>query len=533
MLTGQCRRALLAALLVLVPIAAQAQDSSPSSQYIPQDAFTVIVGNPNLVLMKPDMSLIPREVISAVSKEATGLDPVDATSVTAFMRIPNPTSAPQWGLIARFDKPQTLGGSYLEQCDEQEINGRPFYVNDGFDSPPSLYAVSDTTVLIGDAETVPLMLRSQMSASPLTELMSTVAADEADVQMLVAWDMIRPLLEEQLEATGPLPPPFGQLADVGESLVNIHAKLDLGIALDGAIEMSFTDAKTAQESADTLQRLLAFGQTMTVAQMQSEMAESKDVASRAMAVYVERIAEEIATSLKPQVDDKTVRIAIDGQFSQTGVLVALLLPAVQSAREAARRTQSMNNLRQLALAMHNYHSAMNEFPARYSVDDDGKPLLSWRVHVLPFLEEQELYEQFHLDEPWDSEHNIQLADKMPAVFSNPNLIPSNRTNYLAIAAEDGVMTGAKAVDIQSILDGTANTVMFVEADENQSVIWTQPEDLEFDADRPLKGLGTLRPGGFNSAFCDGSVRFISNSIDLDVWRAIVTRNGEEIIPFGF
>ena len=87
--------------------------------------------------------------------------------------------------------------------------------------------------------------------------------------------------------------------------------------------------------------------------------------------------------------------------------------------DAARRAQSMNNLKQFALAMHNYHDTNGKFPAASSFDKDGKPLLSWRVHVLPYLEQAELYKQFHLDEPWDSEHNKKLIEKMPNVLASP------------------------------------------------------------------------------------------------------------------
>ncbi|MCL4191413.1 MAG: DUF1559 domain-containing protein, partial [Thermoguttaceae bacterium] len=104
------------------------------------------------------------------------------------------------------------------------------------------------------------------------------------------------------------------------------------------------------------------------------------------------------------------------QTATIGVLVALLLPAVQAAREAARRSQSMNNLKQIGLAMHNYYDSYRTLPAQANYDPQGKPLLSWRVQLLPFLEQQALYAQFHQDEPWDSAHNKTLIDKMPPVY---------------------------------------------------------------------------------------------------------------------
>ena len=103
----------------------------------------------------------------------------------------------------------------------------------------------------------------------------------------------------------------------------------------------------------------------------------------------------------------------------SGVLVALLLPATQSAREAARRAQCTNNIKQIMLAMHNYLSANNSFP-RDITDKDGKPLLSWRVAILPYIEQAELYNKFKLDEPWDSPHNKELLKEMPPTFLCPS-----------------------------------------------------------------------------------------------------------------
>src|SRR5438477_2970944 len=102
------------------------------------------------------------------------------------------------------------------------------------------------------------------------------------------------------------------------------------------------------------------------------------------------------------------------------VLIALLLPAVQSAREAARRAQCVHNLKQIGLAMHNYRSANDAFPMPAITDKNGKPLLSWRVAILPFIEQGELYNKFHTDEPWDSPHNKALLKEMPPTYLCPS-----------------------------------------------------------------------------------------------------------------
>src|SRR4249919_3311122 len=102
------------------------------------------------------------------------------------------------------------------------------------------------------------------------------------------------------------------------------------------------------------------------------------------------------------------------------VLIALLLPAVQAAREAARRAQCVNNLKQIGLAMHNYHDVKNGLPPSAIVDKQGKPLLSWRVAILPYIEQQPLYDKFKLDEPWDSPNNKDLIQYMPSIYMCPS-----------------------------------------------------------------------------------------------------------------
>ncbi len=214
-----------------------------------------------------------------------------------------------------------------------------------------------------------------------------------------------------------------------------------------------------------------------------------------------------------------------------GVLVALLLPAVQAAREAARRNQSMNNMKQMILGLLNYESAKKSYPAHAIYSPDGKPLLSWRVQILPFIENQALYQQFHLDEPWDSEHNRALIPQMPAIYANPNLpLPPGKTNYLAVVGTPCIFNGTeKGTRIRNITDGTSNTIMLVEANADQAVDWTKPDDLKFDAQNPSAGLGGLRPGGWLAAFADGHVSFVANSVDRQTLSALFTSAGGEIV----
>ncbi len=220
-------------------------------------------------------------------------------------------------------------------------------------------------------------------------------------------------------------------------------------------------------------------------------------------------------------------------LSSAPVMVALLLPAVQAAREAARRAQCTNNEKQIALAMFNFESANGKFPGSAITDKAGKPLLSWRVAILPYLDQQNLYNQFKLDEPWDSPNNIKLLPMMPPTLTCPSdSIQPGKTKYRVFSGKGAAFEGTQGHGIAEFTDGTSNTIMLVEA--NEFVEWTKPEGLPFENNPQFRAIdlaGSKHPGGFNVSMCDGSVRFIKRSINPATFNALITRNAGEVINF--
>src|SRR5262249_54136989 len=191
---------------------------------------------------------------------------------------------------------------------------------------------------------------------------------------------------------------------------------------------------------------------------------------------------------------------------------------------AKARMESANKLKQMMLAMHNYLDTTKEFPAAAITDTNGKPLLSWRVAILPYVEQEALYKQFKLDEPWDSENNKKLLAQMPKIYGEKG----TKTHYRVFTGKGTVFEGTKGVRIADITDGTSNTAVIFEAPD--TVEWTKPEEFEYDAKKPLPKLGGVPfEAGFQVAFADGSVRFMSNKVKEEIIRAVITRNGGEVI----
>ncbi|MBA4062708.1 MAG: hypothetical protein C0501_03200 [Isosphaera sp.] len=183
-------------------------------------------------------------------------------------------------------------------------------------------------------------------------------------------------------------------------------------------------------------------------------------------------------------------------FEQTGaggavvgtaaVGVGLLLPAVQKVREAAGRVQGSNNLKQMALGVHNYHDTYMRLPiAGYAVLPKPVPVrtegpgLSWRVHILPFVEQENLYRQFKLNEPWDSPHNAKLIPQMPKLYVCPTApAEPGKTYYKTFVGGNTPLTpGSPFTMLHTIQDGTSNTIMIVEG--GAPVVWTKPDDIPF------------------------------------------------------
>jgi hypothetical protein len=268
--------------------------------------------------------------------------------------------------------------------------------------------------------------------------------------------------------------------------------------------------------------------------------------------------DELAKLLTPGITGDRLTIEAGGEGDGAKLLAKVLAGPVNAAREAAYRSQSSNNLKQIGLAMHNYHDVYSKFPPQAIRNKEGKALLSWRVAILPFIGQQPLYQEFRLDEPWDSEHNKQLIARMPAAYNLPQAgeagRASGKTAYVAPLSKlpPAVATAAdgepdkpvgkrknempfdlpQGTKIQLMSDGTSNTILVVEALPESAVIWTKPDDLVIEEKAPLAGLASEASPTFNTLFGDGSVRAISRTIDAEVfWNLLRMNDGNPIGQF--
>ncbi len=225
-------------------------------------------------------------------------------------------------------------------------------------------------------------------------------------------------------------------------------------------------------------------------------------------------------------------VALLGMTACAGILVALLLPAVQAGREAARRANCGNNIRQIGLALHNYELTYKQLPPAYTVDASGKPLHSWRTLILPFMEQQALYNAIDLTKPWNDPANAILQSTVISTYSCPSsAIDPKMTTYQAIVDPSSAFSGPKGHKFADITDGLANTLFVVETGRSQAVHWAEPKDTDLPSF--LNAINTtdfVHQGGQHVLMADASIIFLRSNTDPNVRQAIATRNGGETVP---
>ena len=242
--------------------------------------------------------------------------------------------------------------------------------------------------------------------------------------------------------------------------------------------------------------------------------------------YVARLKEEVV-NLKPQVTDNELRYEIGSLIKMplAAVISSGILETLEMVRLTNERFSSQYKLRELSGAIEKFNQDKKQFPLREILGEDGESLLSWRVRILPYLGYETLYNKFHLNERWDSPHNIQLLAEMPSILRNsPEGMKTGHTTF--VAPYGGSTTDRQTIwdivpgDLREIPEEQTESILLVEVNQEAAVPWTSPEDFNIES-FDLRTFLRSPPAGNGVVFVDGQTEYLSNAIGLEDLRELL------------
>lgn len=507
---------------------------------LPDSSVLLWQVKPTELFTSESLDLFPREALGAVSSDVLGVDLQRMPSISgAYEMGPGLSSAFSVCFIAPLP------------TDIANLNGRKFGPIKISDVDPNVrlrnWKGSDMGVvqmgdrwLAGNQSSLKKMLQSNRQPHRLTELLR-----QKDVSIVVVLDV------RQLKNRLPEFLKFLEISPLTERAVLLkqvcdlvdHIVVSIKLAEQAALEVSWTAAegKDLGEVSALIDRILKFGaDSMSAYGMDLFRWSAVDGASpEAWGNYWRRMLGSLSDTVTRRVEVSRVVTRLENLEEWIFIinLAAMSANLLEGIQESLPRSKTESNLEELAIAIQGYESVHRRIPQRAIRDNDGKPLLSWRVLLLPYLGQDELYSQFRLNEAWDSEHNKKLLEKMPAVYANPNSeLQLGYTTYLApfgyADRREQTAWDIEPLLLRQVSDGLGNTAAIVEVTPSSAVPWTKPEDFDLKERELLEFLGEPPTGGL-VVMLDGTSYDLSGWKDKRRLKAVLTVNGGEAVTAPF
>lgn len=527
----------------LLPASVAAAEQPLSLAYVPRDAAFVFALRPAALLARPEFANTPQgpQSKSALAQQlGIPADHFEQVTIACFELLGELNQLNPGAIILHVKEPGD-GLAIVKHLFADTVEG----VFDGLkyrkkpDGRAGYLAQPDgRVVVLSDSEEHLRRLLVAGKEGPAAAKWSSEWNQTAgvDVRLLMHTSSLPGIMARMLQQA---PPNIQAMLSAFSPLWEKTSLASLGLTFGDKLEIASTIVCPSAE--DAKQVAATFSAIVTLAR--NALSQGREAASRladdGAALKALDAAESLLDSLRVDTQGEHVVVTATGAMNHLATPLAMLLPAVAGARDAARQTQSTNNLKQIALAFHNFHDIFNHFPPaqvygqmyrRKEIKPSQHPH-SWRVAILPLLNQAALYNEYKFDEPWDSPSNMKLLDKMPAVFRDPN-DPENSTNasYFGLIGDATAFGDKKGTSIRGFPDGLSNSIIVVEA--KRDIPWTKPEDIPYDADKPVPQLGGIYAAGFLAALGDGSVRLVPKTIDEKVLRWLITINDGNPLPAG-
>ncbi len=507
-------------------------DAKTDMGIIPEDAIYAARIRPFEIFKDPSMQAAAKEVSRMLAKRPGGdvfsVSEFDTVLVTvygtdgflgirALFRTVQPVSQ------ARADRFIQTG--WLGSPVKVEHPMGPYYHQEGNPEGLACWKIGDRTFLFDSSARRLKQYLDRLQSGSVPPLWLGETEPMADTQVwlaLHARKIVLPLDQggsRRLMGGFPLQMVSPLLRETQRVVASMQIAPVIRIAADAACQ----SPEAAGHVEETVRALLVLARNVLAEQRQAAVpAGSPQAAFAPMGRLIEQLLKEV----KIESADKHVLLSAPTQL-QASAVFRTLSPVIGQARKASLQRQSQNNLKQIALALLNYESAHGHYPPSVLYDKKTGTPYSWRVAILPYLEQNEIFKQYRLNEPWDSEHNKQVLEYRPIQLLSPTDPTSTNAAYYTLVGPETLFAGKDGTKIRAVTDGTSNTLLVVEAKRN--IPWTKPEDIPYTHDGPLPQLGGFFPGGFNAAFADGYVRFLSAKIKPETLRHLIEKADGHVV----
>ncbi|QDT22117.1 hypothetical protein HG66A1_39240 [Gimesia chilikensis] len=522
----------------------QAQDKVPEKRepfrldLVPEEALGVIAFRPAQLLseptLKPIRELLLKDMERSPDMAFLGLKPMDVKSVTViyFLLDIRETSRSPIKTAFLFETTNELDQAKIKQnfwqseLEENTYQGKTLLTK-GSGSEDALLFLSDHTFLFSDKTSALKKIIDHMHnrndsiwSRRLADVSTTSVAAGINMQTLrnrLGKVLIQPLTQRI--------PAWPMIAPIWENTE--IATLGVTVQNDLSLKLIFEQKNNSEQLKQSLDGLLLLGKNM-IRQFQATRGNLNRPLQPNEESYLKRLENAFTET---QVTQNDTRVTFSSVFKQEllSQMVDLTIPAILQARAAAQRSRSKYNIKLIVLALHNYYERHHHFPPAIVMGPDGKTPHSWRVELLPYLDQQALYDEYRMNEPWNSKHNLKIAETVVPVFSHPSSSKPANTGYFVVVGDDTAFNNKQGVSFKEITDGTSNTIAVVEA--KRDIPWTKPEDISYDGKKlpqfggffenpPVNGQPAT--GVYFVGLCDGRVRMLQDNIDEELLKSLLT-----------
>ncbi len=508
--------------------------------YIPPDAAFALVVDPYQITRSPNLAVLNDSNMKETLLVDWGID-LDATEqVILIGGLGKKLGSFFTGTILRYKQPFDLP-KYLQSRSpewEEVVAGDQKYYRPDDKKIPCVMAPSNRVLVMADEETLKRMASVAKDAeSPLLATLRN-SDDAAAALAVLEVSIVRPQVMAFLAFTK-LPAPFDAApydgikkvpVNIDEAIVKLNVSPLLSIKAD--MRAKDEDAAIATDTflANVIDKIFE-----TVDEMMVEPEGEQDRGAAVAASAIQALLGDLKSILKHSRDGVNLNVSYGGKTVQNQLTVVgpTFMQQIRAANLASQVAQSQEKLIAIAAALIDSAATKGTYPAPAIYGPDGKPLLSWRVQILPLLGQQALYEQFHLDEPWDSDHNKKLIDHMPQIYRTPGHKFDGKTQYVLPTGVGTIFEGKDGMKPDDVTDGKQKTILAVELFDGRGVEWTRPDDLKFDRADPGINLTHLAKPKFVAVFADGVARNIDAKKNAAIMVGLFSPAGGEEIPDEF